>query len=51
MHPLTIFGLLFNSALICVNRFVKKLPAWLHLGGMLLGIISMIVGIVISRAL
>ena len=26
MHPLTIFGLLFNCALILINRFVKHLP-------------------------
>ncbi len=50
MHPLMIFGLLFNSALIVARRFWRKFPDWLYLPGMILGIAAMLAGIIIFRA-
>jgi len=35
---LLIAGILLNSALIVVNRFVKRLPNWLQIPLLLLGI-------------
>ncbi len=49
MHPLVIFGLLFNSALICINRFWKDL-GWLYTVGLLIGIAAIIAGAILSRA-
>ncbi len=48
MHPLVIFGLLFNSALICINRFWRDL-GWLYTIGLLIGVAAMIAGLILSR--
>lgn len=50
MNYLIIAGLLFNSALITVNRFVKHLPDWIYLPGLILGICLMIAGAIQMRA-
>ena len=50
MHPFLIFGLLFNSALIVINRFVKHLPDWLYIPCLILAIGAMIAGAFLSRA-
>ncbi len=42
-------GLLLNSALITFNRFVRKLPDWLYLPGLILGIVLILTGAVQSR--
>lgn len=39
-------GLLLNSALIAINRFCR-LPDWLYLPGLLLGIAIIIIGAVL----
>ncbi len=49
MHWLTILGLLFNSALITANRFWRRLPDWLYLGGLVLGVAAIIAGVLIAR--
>ncbi len=50
MHWLIVFGLLFNSALMTANRFWRKLPEWLYLGGLILGITAIIAGAIITRS-
>lgn len=42
-------GILLNSALIVVNRFVKRLPNWLQIPLLLVGIGLMIAGMVLIR--
>ncbi len=42
-------GLLLNSALMVVNRFVKRLPDWLHLGGMVIGVALIIAGALMTK--
>ncbi len=49
MHWLTIFGLLLNAALITANRFWRRLPDWLYLGGLVLGLAAIIAGALLSR--
>ena len=49
MHPLTIFGLLFNCVLILINRYVKHLPDWLYIPCMILAIAAMITGAFIRK--
>ena len=46
---LLIAGILLNSALIVINRFVYKLPDWLQIPLLLLGIGLMIAGLVMTR--
>ena len=50
MHPLTLFGLLFNCVLILMNRYVKHLPDWLYIPCMILAIAAMIAGAFIRKA-
>ena len=50
MHSLLLFGLLFNMALLLINRYVKHLPDWLYIPCMLLAIAAMIAGAFIGRA-
>ena len=50
MHPLLLFGILFNSALIVFNRFVKKLPDWVYISGQVICILAMIAGLVCTFA-
>jgi hypothetical protein len=50
MHPLTLFGLLFNCVLILMNRYVKHLPDWLYISCMILAIAAMIAGAFIRKA-
>ena len=42
-------GLLFNSAVITFNRFVRKLPDWLYLSCLILGIILILTGAILRR--
>lgn len=42
-------GLLFNSGLIIVNRFVKHIPDKLYLPGMILGICLIITGAILMK--
>lgn len=44
-------GLILNSALILLNRYWKRIPNWLYLSGLILGICLIIAGaIIIKRA-
>ncbi len=49
MNWLIVFGLLFNSALMTANRFWRRLPDWLYLGGLALGIAAIIAGALLAR--
>lgn len=42
-------GLVLNSLLIVINRFVKHLPDWVYLPGLILGIGLIIAGAVMTR--
>ncbi len=42
-------GLLLNSCLILVNRFVRKLPDWIYLPCLILGIVLILTGALKSR--
>ena len=46
MNYFLIAGILLNSALIVVNRFVKRLPNWLQIPLLLLGIGLILAGMV-----
>ncbi len=46
---LLIGGLLLNSALIVINRFVYRLPNWLEIPLLLLGIGLILSGFVLMR--
>ena len=46
MNYFLIAGILLNSAQIVVNRFVKRLPNWMQIPLLLLGIGLMIVGLI-----
>lgn len=46
---LVIIGLLMNSALIVINRFIKRLPDALQLPLMILGIIMMFAGAILTK--
>lgn len=37
-------GLVCNAALMVINRYVKPLPDWMYLPGMVLGIVLVITG-------
>ena len=50
MHPYIIFGLLWNSALITFNRFVKDIPDWLYLPGLIIGIGAIIAGGMLAKS-
>lgn len=50
MHSLLLFGLLFNMALLLINRYVKHLPDWLYIPCMIAAIAAMIAGAFLSRA-
>lgn len=49
MNYFLISGILLNSALIVINRFVKRLPNCMQIPLLLLGIGLMIVGMVMMR--
>ena len=49
MHPLTLAGLLFNCALILINRYLKHLPDWLYIPCMILAIAAMIAGAFLTK--
>lgn len=49
MDTLLLLGLLLNGILILVNRFFWKMPDWLHIALLILGIILMILGLIRSR--
>ena len=49
MHPLIIFGLIFNSACITLNRFWKPFPDWLYLPCLILGIACIIAGAILTK--
>lgn len=42
---LIMVGLLINMAYILINRFVKTLPDWIAIPGLLIGIALMIAGL------
>lgn len=42
-------GLLLNSALIVINRFVKHLPDWVHIPLLILGIGLILTGGLMMR--
>ena len=44
-----IAGVLLNSALIVINRFVKRLPDWVQIPLLLLGIGLILAGMVMMR--
>ena len=46
---LLIAGLLLNSGLITVNRFVKKLPDWLYLPLLIAGALAMLAGMILIK--
>lgn len=46
---LLIAGVLLNSALIVINRFVKRLPDWLQIPLLLAGIGLILTGFVMMR--
>ena len=46
MNYFLIAGILLNSALIVINRFVYRLPDWLQFPLLLLGIGLMITGLI-----
>ena len=50
MHPLLLLGILCNSALIVINRFVKKLPDWIYISGQVVCILAMIAGLICTFA-
>ena len=47
MNNFLIAGILLNSALIVINRFVYRLPNWLQIPLLLVGIGLMIAGLTI----
>lgn len=47
MNNFHIAGILLNSALIVINRFVYRLPNWLQIPLLLVGIGLMIAGLII----
>ena len=47
MNNFLIAGILLNSALIVINRFVYRLPNWLQIPLLLVGIGLMIAGLII----
>ncbi len=50
MEPyLIILGTLLNSLLMILNRFWRKLPDWLYLPGLCLGIALMLIGLVLMK--
>lgn len=49
MNYLIIFGLLFNSAVITVNRFWKRFPDKVYLPCLILGIGCIIVGALMTK--
>jgi len=49
MHYLLIAGILLNSALIVINRFVYRLPNWLQIPLLLLGIGLILTGGLMMR--
>ena len=46
MNYLLIAGILLNSALIVINRFIYRLPSWLQIPLLLTGIALMIAGLI-----
>lgn len=46
---LIVAGLLLNSLLITANRFWKKMPDYLYLPGLILGILLIIAGAVMTK--
>lgn len=44
VHYLIPAGLVLNSLLITFNRFVRPIPDWLYIPGMLCGIVMIIAG-------
>lgn len=42
-------GLLLNALIITVNRFVVKIPDWLYITGLIVGIGLIIAGAVMRR--
>lgn len=44
MNPFWIAGILLNAVLIVINRFICRLPNWLQIPLLLLGIALMIAG-------
>ena len=46
---LLIAGVLLNSALIVINRFVRRLPGWLQIPLLLVGIGLILAGFVMMR--
>lgn len=49
MHPLIIFGLVLNSALITLNRFWKQFPDWIYIPCLILGIVCIIAGAFLTK--
>ena len=47
MNSFLIAGILLNSALIVINRFVYRLPNWLQIPLLLVGIGLMIAGLIL----
>ena len=46
---LLVIGILFNSAIITVNRLVKQLPDWLYISCLILGICLILTGAFLRR--
>lgn len=42
-------GLILNSGIITVNRFVVKIPDWLYIGGMLCGCALIFAGVYFQK--
>lgn len=49
MNYYIIAGLLLNAALIVINRFFIKLPDWLQIPCLIVGIALLIIGIIHTR--
>ena len=49
MNPLLIIGLLINCTYVCVNRFWKRLPNYIAIPILLLGIALMLTGSFLSK--
>ena len=48
MNWFLIIGILLNSVLIVVNRFIHKLPSKIQIPLLILGIVLLIIGLVLS---
>ncbi len=49
-NHLLITGVLLNAALIVINRFIYRLPNWLQIPLLLLGIGLIVAGMVMMKA-